>query len=385
MEDVDVTAILNEEEEDDLEDFDLEDFEEDDEPLPDFEDVAPAPVAGVGTHTGVGADGVGGMEMDVEASAKVSGSERADEREIREDDGEVTAPTEEGGEGGGRSALRHEDLEAHAVTAGMKRVRDDTRMAEADGSDERRGNTSAARSRGAVAEDGWGEGGDVDVEMRDQHTFVPLEPEEVKLVEHICRKVNEPKKHLVRLLVKNFGAALASGALKETEGIEKNGGSFYEADGQPPRRRSAGGVFIMVMKRRAPSKDFKRVMDESKEIDKLLKRQKGRDNPHHLPPGKKPRTAGAPTCGSRGFVVVEQNGSRCTPRDGSVAHATREGREGHGIGTNRAWTGGPSGWGEARSGGRGGQRGGGEGGGRERHGRGGHAGAGGRSSAGLRR
>ena len=56
-----------------------------------------------------------------------------------------------------------------------------------------------------------------DEEMRDQHTFVPLEPEEVRLAERICRRVDEPKKHLVRLLVAAFGAALAEGALRETE------------------------------------------------------------------------------------------------------------------------------------------------------------------------
>ena len=87
-----------------------------------------------------------------------------------------------------------------------------------------------------------GDEGEVDMEMRDQHTFVPLEPDEVKLVEHICRRVNEPKKHLVRLLVKNFGATLAQGALDETNKIEKEGGSFFEIKGKPDQRRSPGGA-----------------------------------------------------------------------------------------------------------------------------------------------
>ena len=91
-----------------------------------------------------------------------------------------------------------------------------------------------------------------DVEMRDQHTYVPLESAEVVLVERIRRRVREPKKHLVRLLVKQFGSALAEGALRETERVEREGGSFFEADGKPPRRRSPGGTFIAVVKSRAP-------------------------------------------------------------------------------------------------------------------------------------
>ena len=42
-------------------------------------------------------------------------------------------------------------------------------------------------------------------------------------MERICKRVNEPKKHIIRLLVKNFGAALAEGALTETIAIEKRG------------------------------------------------------------------------------------------------------------------------------------------------------------------
>jgi hypothetical protein len=126
--------------------------------------------------------------------------------------------------------------------------------------------------------------------MRDQHTFVPLEPDEVRLVERICRAVREPKKHLVRLLVKQFGAALAEGALAETRRVEKSGGSFFEwAPGKPPRRRSPGGVFIWVMKSRAPEADFKRVMRRSLEIDKLLKKQKEEQHPRAPQPRPRPR------------------------------------------------------------------------------------------------
>ena len=179
-----------------------------------------------------------------------------------------------------------------------------------------------------------------DEEMRDQHTFVPLEPEEVRLAERICRRVDEPKKHLVRLLVGAFGAALAEGALRETErafeadrrrrqktasrrktttpsGLpekprdlaatrrtsdeddvrpaedidmsdnsresdprEEEGGSresdlvyFDPGDGGPPRRRTPGGVFIRVLRSRAPEKEFKAALRRSAEIDKALRKQ----------------------------------------------------------------------------------------------------------------
>ena len=128
-----------------------------------------------------------------------------------------------------------------------------------------------------------------DVEMRDQHTFVPLEPAEVVLVERICRRVREPKKHLVRLLVKQFGSALAEGALRETERVEREGGSFFEADGKPPRRRSPGGTFIAVVKSRAPEADFKRVMRRSAEIDKLLRKQREASDGGRGPPQKRRR------------------------------------------------------------------------------------------------
>ena len=178
-----------------------------------------------------------------------------------------------------------------------------------------------------------------DEEMRDQHTFVPLEPEEVRLAERICRRVDEPKKHLVRLLVGAFGAALAEGALRETERAfeadrrrrrekrtnrqkttkttkttttaatrrtssdeddvrktaedidmsdnsresdprEEEGGSresdlvyFDPGDGGPPRRRTPGGVFIRVLRSRAPEKEFKAALRRSAEIDKALRKQ----------------------------------------------------------------------------------------------------------------
>ena len=48
---------------------------------------------------------------------------------------------------------------------------------------------------------------------------------------------------------------------------------FDPGDGGPPRRRHAGGVFIRVLRSRAPEKEFKAVLRRSAEIDKALRKQ----------------------------------------------------------------------------------------------------------------
>ena len=142
---------------------------------------------------------------------------------------------------------------------------------------------NAAPPSGTNATDG-------DEEMRDQHTFVPLEESEVVLAERICRRLREHKKHLVRLLIAQFGAALCEGSLEETIRVEKNGGSYVTLDGAGGvRRRLPGGVFIATVKSRAPAKEFKAVMRRSAEIDKLLKKQLEARGP--------PGGRGAPTTG----------------------------------------------------------------------------------------
>ena len=167
-----------------------------------------------------------------------------------------------------------------------------------------------------------------DVEMRDQHTFVPLEPAEVVLVERICRRVREPKKHLVRLLVKQFGSALAEGALRETERVEREGGSFFEADGKPPRRRSPGGTFIAVVKSRAPEADFKRVMRRSAEIDKLLRKQREASDGGRGPPQKRRR------------VGIEARLEGLGGDEGGIDATARGGGGGRGRGRGRGGGGG---------------------------------------------
>jgi hypothetical protein len=149
---------------------------------------------------------------------------------------------------------------------------------------------------------------DGDREMRDQHTFVPLEPNEIRLAERVCKRVDEPKKHLIRLLIKTFGAALAEGALRETERViasdraqrqgearvsETRGLYFDPADGGGLRRRTPGGVFIWILRGRAPEKEFKAVMRRSAEIDKLLKKQMERGDADDRGQGKRARIAAA--------------------------------------------------------------------------------------------
>ena len=136
---------------------------------------------------------------------------------------------------------------------------------------------------------------DGDEEMRDQHTFVPLEESEVVLAERICRRLREHKKHLVRLLIAQFGAALCEGALEETIRVEKNGGSFVTLDGAGGvRRRLPGGVFIATVKSRAPPVEFKAVMKRAAEIDKRLKKQleaRGPPGGRGPPARKRPRVS----------------------------------------------------------------------------------------------
>ena len=175
-------------------------------------------------------------------------------------------------------------------------------------------------------------GDDDDEEMRDQHTFVPLEESEVVLAEHICRKVREHKKHLVRLLIKQFGSALCEGALKETMRIEREGGSFVTLDGAGgTRRRLPGGVFIMTMKQRAPAVDFKAVMKRSGEIDKALKKQLEARGP--APPRKRTKvdhqSLGGGGGGGRGRGGGRGGrGGRERGRRGGRGGRCRGGREG---------------------------------------------------------
>ena len=286
---MDVEELLREPD-DDLADFDLSQGGVSQD-LVDYEEMTPVPSPAKPKPTGED-DARPGVP-----TAGATGEEAGEDEDLLALEAEIDAAAAEAGTPGGGGV-------SPSPPAARKRARDEAQAMDADATDE------AADEEGMIVVPA-AETGDVDPpapaaaapnpdppssadaqdsEMRDQHTFVPLEPDEVRLVERICRAVREPKKHLVRLLVKQFGAALAEGALAETRRVEKSGGSFFEwAPGKPPRRRSPGGVFIWVMKSRAPEADFKRVMRRSLEIDKLLKKQKEEQHPRAPQPRPRPR------------------------------------------------------------------------------------------------
>ena len=286
---MDVEALLEEDEDDVLEDIDMSQPVDSSQDLVDFEDMTPVPSPAKSRETGgVPTPGRAGAPSQANAAPP-----------------SVAAPD---GNRGVRVSPDALAMDADAVAG-----EEADAVAAADG----------GVSRPARPDDV------PDEEMRDQHTFVPLEPEEVRLAERICRRVDEPKKHLVRLLVAAFGAALAEGALRETErafeadrrrrqktasrrktttttaaatrrtsdeddvrpaedidmsdsreGDPKEGDPresdlvyFDPGDGGPPRRRTPGGVFIRVLRSRAPEKEFKAALRRSAEIDKALRKQ----------------------------------------------------------------------------------------------------------------
>ena len=296
---MDVEALLEEDEDDVLEDIDMSQPVDSSQDLVDFEDMTPVPSPAKSRETGgVPTPGRAGAPSQANAAPP-----------------SVAAPD------GNRGVRVPPD--ALAMDADAVAGEEADAVAAADG----------GVSRPARPDDV------PDEEMRDRHTFVPLEPEEVRLAERICRRVDEPKKHLVRLLVGAFGAALAEGALRETERAfeadrrrrrekrttanrrrttkttttttaatrrtsdeddvrktaedidmsdnsresdprEEEGGSresdlvyFDPGDGGPPRRRTPGGVFIRVLRSRAPEKEFKAALRRSAEIDKALRKQ----------------------------------------------------------------------------------------------------------------
>ena len=326
---MDVEALLMEDDDDVLEDIDMSQDPEMSQDLVDFEDMAEVPetksradkIRDGGVPTGFGVS-VGAVAADTQR----------DPGQAHQDPSMVlsTTPQEDISIDALEAEIdklkrRKELCDVHGFETkasslnGDKRAREEPTPMEEEGFEEEGG---GARDRGAsrgtelASISGIDENNDSnnnldssDLEMRDQHTFVPLEPYEVKLAERICRRVDEPKKHLVRLLIKTFGAALAEGALKSTESafaeakkqsqnknktkderkafliesglcFETEEGSSKEQgnDGTKKKqlllnKRSPGGLFIWIMKKRAPSMDFKKVMKRSAEIDKLLRKQ----------------------------------------------------------------------------------------------------------------
>ena len=221
---MDAAAVLAQEE-DDLEDFDLSQGMSED--LVDYEDMSPLP-----------SPAKPDLGVPTASTARASAAPIDDDRDLIALEAEIDV-----------AAAAAADADAAAPERAGKRARSpppspwtptntNTTRAEAPALDD----AVPPRAPVDAPDDTLADDTLADVEMRDQHTYVPLESAEVVLVERICRRVREPKKHLVRLLVKQFGSALAEGALRETERVEREGGSFFEADGKPPRRRSRGNV-----------------------------------------------------------------------------------------------------------------------------------------------
>jgi hypothetical protein len=197
-----------------------------------------------------------------------------------------------------------EEGEVPALDARRARGAEDGARAVGDDGSKKRGrddapaDADAAPAPAPAADDG---GFGFGIDMSDLlktfpgHAFVPLDERELVCAEKIAKCVDEKKKHLIRLLVKRFGVPLAEDALRETMKVERAGGSWLEERGRPPRRRSAGGVFISLVRKRAEARDgggraFKAVMKQSAGIDKLLREQKERDE--RAGGGKRARTSG---------------------------------------------------------------------------------------------
>jgi hypothetical protein len=112
--------------------------------------------------------------------------------------------------------------------------------------------------------------------------YVELDAEDLRCAEHVARSIREPKRHLIRVLVKRFGRDAASEALRETLRIEREGGSMYEegCEGSGSwKRRTKAGCFLWVFKKqRADARAVAAAFEESKEIDrriKAFKRERG--------------------------------------------------------------------------------------------------------------
>ena len=93
----------------------------------------------------------------------------------------------------------------------------------------------------------------------------------------MCKLIQEPKKHLIRILIQVFGRDAASAALKETLRLEKDGGSQYEAGCEGSgewKRRTKAGCFLHVFKRDADAAKIASAFARSKDIDKALRAKK---------------------------------------------------------------------------------------------------------------
>lgn len=99
---------------------------------------------------------------------------------------------------------------------------------------------------------------------------VKVSAAEQRLVVRICGALDERKFHVVRALVGRFGPDLAERVLDETLETEKRGG-MQTADGS--RRRTPGGAFLELFKRRVPAAELKGALDAVKEEEKYYREE----------------------------------------------------------------------------------------------------------------
>lgn len=124
----------------------------------------------------------------------------------------------------------------------------------------------------------------VEEHMEGSDVFESAESSSIsEFIETLCEKLNEPKKHLMRRVVETVGTDKAVCLLGMTEDIQESGGLMTN-DGR--RRRTAGGIFLMLLKsdkdisktkiNRIFADENKVLLMKKKQQDKLRRKRKMR-------------------------------------------------------------------------------------------------------------
>jgi len=89
------------------------------------------------------------------------------------------------------------------------------------------------------------------------------------LVQLMCKLLMESKHHLIEAVVKDIGNALSIQVMKETEDVIASGG-MKRADGRG--WRTAGGIFLFLLRKHISVENYKELMKASKKRTKMLQR-----------------------------------------------------------------------------------------------------------------
>jgi hypothetical protein len=92
--------------------------------------------------------------------------------------------------------------------------------------------------------------------MSDLEAAEGVDPEIAAMAQHIAAELNEPLLWLIQNVVKELGQARAEELLRETQAIEAAGGMPTVAG---DKRRTAGGVFLQLVKEQAPTDELERI------------------------------------------------------------------------------------------------------------------------------